>query len=700
MKYQKKHISLAKEIFISIFIPLVLVAGFLCLGFSSLITKTIRTNISTEASYLMDNLSLEINSILYKYVADVNYLSKMAEESHDEKFLTSTLRGLTTDMADNKFFLYYATKISRHNRSEGGFFINNENWTAPDDWEPSSRGWFKESEKHIGKILYTEPYVDFNTGSLCVTISHSVVGENKNFLGCVGADITLDAFVELVKDIHISKNGHVYIISSDGKYITHNNKDSIMKDSYFTDECLSDIGMDINKYLDGTRKSFISNHKYYAVEKAADTPWFIVIDGPTSDFTATFFKALNGIILILLALFMILIVMAMGFSRKLSSTFKILKEKCQNLATGDFTQKIPDFITTEASSLSDGFRKVSDGVTELVGNIRESSGAISTVSDDITDSSKIIKESCETTNSSIENVVLQVKNQSNSVVEINNAVKDIVEQTDKLMSEIDGQNLLISQSADSIEWIVQNIINVNGNIEDTSKIVDELVSSASVNKVALKGSVEEILTVKEQSKSLVEMNKVISSVASQTNLLAMNAAIEAAHAGEAGSGFAVVADEIRKLAETTSIQAKTSSESLKAIQKKIDEIAESSQGVEKSFEHTISGISGISSSFAGIKNASANQGVKAKEILSSLSNIKNSCENVKNSAETISNSTVKTSNVCTELHNANENVSESIAESKEAGNSLTAVSEDILGISLKLQDSISKLEKGISKFKI
>ena len=72
MKQQNRHISLAKEIFISIFIPLVLVAGFLCLGFSALITKTIRTNISTEASYLMDNLSLEVNKVLYKYVADVN----------------------------------------------------------------------------------------------------------------------------------------------------------------------------------------------------------------------------------------------------------------------------------------------------------------------------------------------------------------------------------------------------------------------------------------------------------------------------------------------------------------------------------------------------------------------------------------------------------------------------------------------------
>ena len=149
---------------------------------------------------------------------------------------------------------------------------------------------------------------------------------------------------------------------------------------------------------------------------------------------------------------------------------------------------------------------------------------------------------------------------------------------------------MIRQQADGVTQASSAVEEMIGNIQSVNASVDKMASSfAQLEQQSREGQQkqaavnEKILQIEEKSKTLQEANQAIASIASQTNLLAMNAAIEAAHAGEAGKGFAVVADEIRKLSETSTAQSKTIGEQLKSIQTSIIEVVTGSQESSKAF---------------------------------------------------------------------------------------------------------------------
>ena len=230
--------------------------------------------------------------------------------------------------------------------------------------------------------------------------------------------------------------------------------------------------------------------------------------------------------------------------------------------------------------------------------------------------------------------------------------------------------------------------------------VHTLVRSSSENKDALKKSVDQIQTVQAASGSLLEMNKVISAVASQTNLLAMNAAIEAAHAGESGRGFAVVADEIRKLAETTSKQAHESSQSLKGIQREINDISVASLDVEKSFGNTIEEIQRISQMFAELSDTVKKEDENANGILASLEEIQKSSDVVKEKATSIYSRTQSASADCHTLSSLNKSVNEGIQSCAKSSASLSETSSKVSLIAHDASKSVAKLARAVESFKV
>jgi len=215
---------------------------------------------------------------------------------------------------------------------------------------------------------------------------------------------------------------------------------------------------------------------------------------------------------------------------------------------------------------------------------------------------------------------------------------DLVQQNIQTMMEqlngnVSEQATAVTESAAAIEEMVANIQSVTSALTKNADQVQELQSASVVGNQGINEVVTDIRGIAAESESLLGINSVMANIASQTNLLSMNAAIEAAHAGEAGRGFAVVADEIRKLAESSSKQSKTIGTVLKTIKTSIDKITKSAENVLNRFDTIDDGIKTVAEQERGVLNAMEEQKQGSEQILQAIGQVSDITQRVKDDAQ-------------------------------------------------------------------
>jgi methyl-accepting chemotaxis protein len=240
------------------------------------------------------------------------------------------------------------------------------------------------------------------------------------------------------------------------------------------------------------------------------------------------------------------------------------------------------------------------------------------------------------TSTAVDQISSNLDNMENLVVKQENGALVAGEAVEVIKTNIDSLNKMIEQQAESvdksssaIEEMTANIHSVTQTLAENSKNVGVLVEASENGKTGLQTVAQEIQEIAHDSEGLLEINSVMNNIASQTNLLSMNAAIEAAHAGEVGKGFAVVADEIRKLAESSSKQSKTTAAMLKKIKASIDNITKSSNDVLNRFGAIDSSVKTVSDHEQSILHTMQEQEIGGRQILESISILRDITHSVK-----------------------------------------------------------------------
>ncbi|MBN2251243.1 MAG: HAMP domain-containing protein [Candidatus Altiarchaeota archaeon] len=217
-----------------------------------------------------------------------------------------------------------------------------------------------------------------------------------------------------------------------------------------------------------------------------------------------------------------------------------------------------------------------------------------------------------------------------SVAATSEAADRIIRNIGTLGDLIAKQSKNLSQSSASIEEMVGSINSVAKNTSSVAGSFERLVEASGKGKDKLTQVDTMITQIAEQSESLLEMNKIVSSIASQTNLLAMNAAIEAAHAGEMGRGFAVVADEVRKLAENSAVQSKDIRHILEETKNTIAEVVETSREATSAYNSITEHIQGVNQLISEVESATEEQNEGSRQILEALESIHTITRDVEN----------------------------------------------------------------------
>ena len=219
-------------------------------------------------------------------------------------------------------------------------------------------------------------------------------------------------------------------------------------------------------------------------------------------------------------------------------------------------------------------------------------------------------------------------------------------------------------------------------------------------KVVADLRVDILRKIQEQSETLLEASKVIQNIASQTNLLAMNAAIEAAHAGESGKGFSVVADEIRKLAEDSNTQGKKITKNLKEVLKSIREVADSSKLLQEKFNDIYSLTQIVSEQETTIMSAMQEQSEGGGQVLTAMRDINNITVNVKNGGQEMSGAAQTVRSDMNNLLRLTEEITSSMQEMSMGMENINHSINNANDLTHQNSDCIKALGMAVNKFKV
>ena len=388
--------------------------------------------------------------------------------------------------------------------------------------------------------------------------------------------------------------------------------------------------------------------------------------------------------------------LSMSLIKPIVRIFGVLKI----IAAGDLTQCIEVKGKDEIAVMTLLIKETQESIRNMVIKIKTEAEALSEIGDNLATNMTETAAAVNEITANIQSIKGMVINQSASVSETHATMEQVVLNISKLNSHVENQSRNVSRASSAIEEMVANINSVTGTLVNNAANVSALKEASETGRAGLQEVASDTQEIARESEGLMEINAVMENIASQTNLLSMNAAIEAAHAGEAGKGFAVVAGEIRKLAESSSEQSKTIGNVLKKIKGSMDKITKSTENVLSRFEAIDSGVRTVSDQEENIRNAMEEQGEGSKQVLQSASSLNELTQQVKSGSREMfegSNEVIQESN---NLEKATQEITNSMNEMASGAKQVNIAVHHVNEISGKNRDAINALLKEVSRFKV
>ena len=403
-------------------------------------------------------------------------------------------------------------------------------------------------------------------------------------------------------------------------------------------------------------------------------------------------------VVILVSAFIVVYLLARTIVKPIQTAVSVLQNIAQG--EGDLTVRLPLLGNDEITDMATYFNETIAKIGESIRSVGANTVAMEEIGNELANNMTETASSVHEISANIDGVKQQALTQAASVTETAATIEQIVRTIKQLNVNIESQAGSVAQSSSSVEQMVANIASIGQTLGKTDGAIKSLTTATGDGKAALVTANTVTQKIAEESGSLIEASSVIQHIASQTNLLAMNAAIEAAHAGEAGKGFAVVADEIRKLAEDSATQGKTITATLKMLSGEIETLSASSKTVEAKFNAIFGLAEQVKEMSAILTESMREQENGSKEVLTAIKNINMVTTEVQAGSEEMLKGGESVAQEMQKLDGLTRTITDSMDEMASGAIQISNAVQEVSEMTQRNKRSIEKLAEEVGKFKV
>lgn len=556
-----------------------------------------------------DGISSTSKEALSVYTEKVNqWLEKQGQFAVSQANAAAKLVSYTGDFSNNDDFIDSVMELNSSlldcytaYEANGELYMAvTDTSTLPADFDSRTRGWYQEA-KSYKKACYTSPYMDTATGALIITVSAPIIQDGE-FKGVFGCDITLESVMELINEMKLSENGYSVLIDNNGDFMLHGENEEYaphIENGSAKLTAYADAKGDYSSVIRqssadsayfGKNTDWNGQQRYFVFKKLTAADWYMGYILPESDIS----NSLNGLLAICLIL---LAVVAVADNMIVYAVAKIgvrplkkMSAEATKIAKGDLS------VTFDYNA--------GDDIGQLCRNFSASAESTKTYIADI--SQKLDKMAHGDFSITVDlDYVGDYAPIKNSMVNIINSMRTTFEQIGTASSQVDlgatqvaeaSTNLAngVSEQTRELQSLDSNMRDIIEKVRETDEATAkarELAGNAKNKIEQSNGEMERLLSamkeISRMSGEIAKIIKTIDDIAFQTNILALNASVEAARAGAAGKGFTVVADEVRMLAGKSAEAAKRTSQLLQQTASSVAEGAALADETAKSLAEAV-----------------------------------------------------------------------------------------------------------------